>query len=221
MNVAQVEADEQAIIGCIPLISGKPFNPIHPDVDAIRIEDIAHALSLNCRFTGHVMQHYSVAQHCCLVSDEMFNEAIELGGSEADAAYAGLWGLLHDASEAYLCDMSRMVKRSPQMIGYREIEHQLQATVYRAFGLIGCEPAELHAHDLRVGATEARDLLNGGIPPWWPNEYKDVRNHLPFKIEPWPHVVAKSRFLSRYQRLTGTLAGMSKTRTPAASFSGV
>src|SRR5579885_2784587 len=76
---------------------GVAFYPLDPRPEEILIEDIAHALSMLCRFTGHVKRFYSVAQHCVYVSHRC---------DPKDA----LWGLLHDAAEAYLNDISRPVK---------------------------------------------------------------------------------------------------------------
>src|SRR4051812_30250690 len=72
--------------------TGRQFWPVDPRADEIAIEDIARALAMTCRFGGHVRFHYSVAQHSFLVS---------LVCSPEHA----LWGLLHDASEAYLGDV--------------------------------------------------------------------------------------------------------------------
>jgi len=83
----------------LPTCSGRRVHLLNPSPDEIAIEDIAHALSHACRFAGHVPSYYSVAQHSVLVS-ELLDER------------TALWGLLHDASEAYLHDLTRPLKRA-------------------------------------------------------------------------------------------------------------
>ena len=75
--------------------SGIQFWPLDPRPEDILIEDIAHALSNQCRFAGHCCFHYSVAQHSVLVSENV-------------PAQDAMWGLLHDAGEAYLVDLPRL-----------------------------------------------------------------------------------------------------------------
>jgi len=102
---------------------GEDFTPIAPDANQIHIEDIAHALSLMCRANGHFICFYSVAQH----SINCANEAKARGLS----AKLQLACLMHDASEAYLSDVTRPVKQHlPQ---YREIENRLQNMIYDKF----------------------------------------------------------------------------------------
>ena len=105
--------------------SGVFFSPLSPAPENIRAEDIAHALSLLCHANGHFSCFYSVGQHCL--------------ACEAEAAAAGLPRetrlacLLHDASEAYISDITRPVKLG--LPEYRIIEKRLQDTIYRRFGV--------------------------------------------------------------------------------------
>lgn len=103
----------------------KKFSPFHAKDEEIEIIDIAHALSLMCRANGHIRHFYSVAQHsinCTL-------EARARGLSEE----IQLACLLHDASEAYLSDITRPIKRSlPQ---YIEFEETLQTRIFSKFHL--------------------------------------------------------------------------------------
>lgn len=72
--------------------TGRRIDTLAPDPCEIEIDDIAHSLAQQCRFLGHTDGFYSVAQHSVLVSGFV---------PDRDA----LWGLLHDAAEAYVCDL--------------------------------------------------------------------------------------------------------------------
>lgn len=108
---------------CISTINGIDFNPTEPCNDDIMIEDIAHALSYLCRANGHFKSFYSIAQHCvnCVI------EARSRGYSKKVC----LACLLHDASEAYISDITRPVKR--QLDGYMRFEEKLQSVIFDKF----------------------------------------------------------------------------------------
>ena len=108
---------------CITTFSKVKFNPLNPTKDDILVDDISHALSLMTRANGHFPEFYSVAQHsifCC-------EEAIARKYSNRVA----LACLLHDASEAYMADIIRPVKK--HLSEYLEIEEKLQNFIYRNF----------------------------------------------------------------------------------------
>jgi 5'-deoxynucleotidase YfbR-like HD superfamily hydrolase len=175
--------------GWIQTFTGRQFYPLWPTLDAIALEDIAHALSLQCRFVGHVRAFYSVAQHSVLVS---------YACDPADA----LWGLLHDGSEAYLSDIASPVKRLVPMAPYRGAEAVLQRLVYQRFGLNGIEPDSVHEADALLCALEARALM-GTLLEAWPAEVR----HLPpsasaIRIVPWSPAAAEKKFLARFAELT-------------------
>lgn len=101
------------------------FYPLEPKEEAIRIEDIAHSLSYLARANGHFKGFYSVGQHsvnCCLEARARgYSERVQLGC------------LLHDASESYISDLTRPVKRN--LPDYFTIEEKLQSMIYKKFGL--------------------------------------------------------------------------------------
>ncbi len=99
------------------------FDPLNPDPALIRIQDIAHALSMLCRANGHFKSFYSVGQHCI----NCCKEAAARGYSPK----VQLACLLHDGSEAYLSDVTRPVKQ--ELPRYREIEEPLQDTIWLKF----------------------------------------------------------------------------------------
>jgi uncharacterized protein len=167
----------------IQTYSGRRFNPTKPNPDAIVLQDIAHALSMQCRFSGHCRDFYSVAQHSVLVSHIC---------NEEDA----LWGLLHDASEAYLVDVPRPLKQSGKFQAYIDFETVMQRAVCTRFGLSELEPPSVKRADKILLATEARDLMGPLRPDW-----KQPVDPLPFTIEPWEPKRAESEFLNRYNIL--------------------
>lgn len=173
----------------IQTYSGRRFTPTNPNPDAIVIQDISHALSMQCRFSGHVKRFYSVAQHCVLVSYICDSE---------DA----LWGLMHDATEAYLVDVPRPLKRSGQFNAYLEFEYKMQLAICKRFGLPEKEPVSVKKADTILLATEARDLMSPLHPDW-----AQPCDPLPFKIDPLPQQEAKDLFMKRFFELTGHTGG--------------
>ena len=66
----------------IQTYSGKKFYPLDPRPEDIDIRDIAHALSLNCRFNGHCRCFYSVAEHSVGVSSSQSPDARKVFGRQ-------------------------------------------------------------------------------------------------------------------------------------------
>lgn len=99
------------------------FTPLTPVEEEISIADIAHALSLMCRANGHFPIFYSVGQHCVHCCEEAYAR----GYSER----VQLACLLHDASEAYLADITRPVKQ--HLHKYKEIEKVLQDRIFEKY----------------------------------------------------------------------------------------
>lgn len=163
----------------IQVYSGRQFWPMDPRSNEISIVDIAHSLSMMCRFAGHCCNFYSVAEHSVHVA-----RACSPGNR--------LWGLLHDASEAYLVDVPRPVK--PFLGGYAEAERRLQINIARRFGLFDTIPAEVHEMDTRILIDERRqNMAPGDYEGGWPDG-----EPLGVKIECWPPERAKYEFLAAF-----------------------
>lgn len=163
--------------------TGRRFDPINPDPEQIDPVDIAHALSHMCRFNGHCRHFYSVAQHSVLVSQNV---------PDADA----LAGLLHDASEAYIADITRPVK--PHLTNYHEIEQKLQQAIAERFGIEAETPSIVKYADVVLLATEKRDLMPEHPDPW---PVLDAVPPLDDVIEPWSSAASKMMFLNRLECL--------------------
>ena len=130
----------------IQVASGGLVDPLEPDPDSILIEDIAHHLGNLCRFTGASTPFYSIAEHAVLVSRAC---------DPADA----LWGLLHDAPEYVLGDLSTPLKHSEYGEGYRWAEEPLMETICLKFGLPLEQPESVSRADSDMLARERRLLL--------------------------------------------------------------
>ena len=107
----------------ITTYKGHHFDPMSPKDDLIDIDDIAHALSLQCRGNGQVTEFFSVGQHCILCCREALSEDF--------SPRMALICLLHDAGEAYLSDVPRPLKEN--MPGYVECENNLIDAIYKKF----------------------------------------------------------------------------------------
>jgi|SRR5579871_604334 len=166
--------------------TGKKFFPMSIRAGDICIEDIAHALSNQCRFAGHTEWFYSVAQHSILVS-------MVLSGMLKKPELA-LKGLLHDASEAYLVDVPRPIKRMADFTVYRSIEKALTGVIYSKYGIGNTSQEDIEEADNLLLATEARDLMSN---PQWANEMPKLR----IKIPRWTPEHAEKMYLKKFKEL--------------------
>lgn len=166
--------------------TGRQFWPLDPRAEDVHIEDIAHALALNCRYTGHCRWHYSVAQHSIYVSQIVR----EMGHKEL-----ALTALLHDASEAYMLDLARPSKKHcPQFV---EIEHRLEQVIADRFSLVFPFPEIIKTADNIALATERRDLMPNPPRPWKTYGVEPLAWH----IEMWHCRDAERRFLQTFRDL--------------------
>ena len=162
--------------------TGKAFDLLNPTPEMVDIEDIAHALSLLCCFTGHTKEFYSVAQHSVLCA------------SRAPHKYA-MHALLHDAHEAYVGDMNSPLKR---LLGksYYSISYGIQKVIDESFGIEREAKSRqvIKNIDLRMLKTEARDLLGPAPRAWCVLEKPYSKS-----IGPWLPSYAESTFMSAFR----------------------
>ncbi|MDD5017646.1 MAG: phosphohydrolase [Eubacteriales bacterium] len=117
--------------------TGLYLDPFEIRPDDIRIEDIAHALSMMTRANGHLKHFYSIAQHCVNCAVEAKNRGY--------TPRVQLACLLHDAAESYISDVPRPVKH--RLAGYAEAEQRVLDAVFLAFGISGLTGEEKAAVD--------------------------------------------------------------------------
>jgi len=158
---------------------GRQFWPLDPRPEEIFLDDIAHALSLQCRYAGHCLEFYSTAQHSVLLA----RAVRDAGGTMNEQR----WALLHDAPEAYLVDVPRPLKG--HLVGYREAEDRVMAAVAERFGLSPAMPSIVHEFDGRIIGDERSNLAPCCVP--WETHHEP----LGIVVAPWSPAVAKQLFL--------------------------
>lgn len=139
--------------------SGKTFVVADPSEDSIDIRDIAAALSKQCRYAGHCIKPYSVAEHCVLMAEKAKPEH-------------KLTALLHDASEAYLIDVPKPVKSL--IVGYELLESNIMAKIAAKYKFFWPLPKEVKELDRRILSDERMQNMSpmedgetwpDGLPP--------------------------------------------------------
>ena len=168
---------------------------LDPKPEQIDLEDIAWSLARQCRFNGHTILHYSVAEHSTLVSLIL--------GQQKQSREVQLAGLLHDAAEAYLGDIVSPVKRCLSDKAWAEldgIDRTLSRAIYSKFGLdpnlVGLV-AILQA-DLEILRRE-RDFF-------FPHQVRDwgignAVTKIPVNIQSHQPIYARDVFIERAQEL--------------------
>lgn len=176
--------------------TGLAVTPLDLRPEQVALADVAHALALKTRFTGHTRDFYSVAQHCVL-------------GSQCLPPSYALAFLLHDVSEAYLPDIAAPLKECvwwcPEEGGkgfspWAALEAHHVKIILTALGhasllpLLSCP--EVRAMDAAMCIAERDALL--GVPP---NDWGLLGDPAPVSIKSWGPLEAESNFLRRYERL--------------------
>lgn len=214
--------------------SGRAFDLLQPDWRQVDFEvDIPEALARLARFTGHVRSGpYSVAQHCVIGADAVFQATRD---KEAAAAF-----LLHDAHEAYLGDIATpIVAALLRRIDFfntpgigamtagkavKSLKATLDKAIYKAAGMgeVGCPVAHLplvHSFDLRMLATERAHLLVRSPQAWAPQVEAAQPLRLVGRITVWPWVRAAWEYRERLRRyLPETFAPQPAPSRPTPGF---
>lgn len=167
---------------------------LSPDPRAIDIRFIAGTLAKINRYNGRTPLPYSVAQHSVLVAQLL-------------PARLRRHGLLHDAHEAILGDMTSPLKAALRQLtgidALGRLERAWDEAIHRAlclpWPLPGPDAALIKAADMRALATEMRDLMDIAV------------HRLPCQpdtgvIRPLPWPKAEERFTDEWRRLTDAAA---------------
>ena len=168
----------------ITTYTGKKFHFLEPKQEEIDIKDIAHALSLTCRFGGQCKEFYSVAEHSIRVA-EIVPEKYKL------------LALLHDASEAYMPDLPRPIKAT--MLEFRELELDILVAIWRKFvPETSWTLTSVKYADSVLLATEARDLMDNM------KDWAKLPEPLKGKVHPYTSSsFAEEYFLAKFKEYGG------------------
>jgi 5'-deoxynucleotidase YfbR-like HD superfamily hydrolase len=173
-------------------VSGSQFWPADPRPQDVHMPDVAMSLARICRFGGHLrrdVEHYSVAQHCVIVSLNVPHQ------------YA-LQGLLHDAEESFIGDP---IKPIHGLLGaaFWAAKRNWHTAIAIAAGLpqyaLRAMPIEVKRADMRSLATERRDLCDHRGRAW--ESLKGVEPY-DFTIVPMRPFDAYEAFMTRFAELT-------------------
>lgn len=175
----------------ITTYTGKKFYHLNPQPEQVNIEDIAHALSMLCRWTGHTRFHYSVAQHSWYCSQLVTPEF-------------ALSALLHDSSEAYLGDMNRPLKHYTEAgRAYHEVEEKVEAVIFKKFGVPFPLPEVVKVIDTQMLYAEKAQIINAATTlDYEHNKWGRDETKAPIRIEKWTPRRAEKMFLRRFEELT-------------------
>jgi hypothetical protein len=161
--------------------TGKYINVMNLQPEDIDIEDIAHALSMQCRYNGHVREFYSVAEHCFRLSLVVPDELAKVA-------------LMHDASEAYCGDLVLPIKRVLPQFG--DIEDPIHLAIFERFGLNLGDLDHIAYHDRAISIDEMGQLMES-VDPFLLTHYSALN----IDINPMTPSDAKHAFLSRFYEL--------------------
>jgi uncharacterized protein len=165
--MAIITDDKYHWVGAIQTYSGIAFDVIDPQPQMISLRDISQSIAHICRYNGHVPTFYSVAEHSVRVA-----WLLEKKGYDDNVV---LTGLLHDASEAYVGDMVRPLKRHPEFGAvHQDVEERVAKVVHEALGGIFPHPQPVHDADRAVYDWEV-EFIRTGLESGWDADY--ARQH--------------------------------------------
>lgn len=182
----------------IMLGSGNYFDYENPEATPLTIDDLAYGLASASRFAGQCVSTYSgrrvrynVAEHCVRMSFE-----VEVcPEAEPEDAYDAL---MHELGEPTCGDMTGPLKSI--VPSFKAIEKRCERAGLVVFGVPMRDPALIKRFDLRMLATEKRDLIpHAGVRD---NDTHRIEPFDSFRIvRPWEFDEAAERFIDRYHQL--------------------
>ena len=171
----------------IETYTGKKVTPLNMKEEDLNIEDIAHSLALQCRFTGHCRQFYSIAEHSVRVAGVVTKLMLEERIKNATDPLS-----ISVPSDVFVKDTARPIKDTKRI----ELENTIQGTITQRFLLSGADAALIKKADNIMLATEACCLMRS-VEGWnFPEPPLDESSFTPSAPNK-----AEQLFLARYKEL--------------------
>ena len=155
--------------------SGGRFWPLDPRPEDISIYDVAHSLAMMCRFNGHCIKFYSIAEHSCHIYDKTSKKNKR-------------WAILHDAPESFVGDMVNPLKKF--MPEFRTAEDKIMDLFCEKWGMPKKMPEEVHRLDRAIVRDEIVNMKTHG-------DWSIPQEGIGAKIQCWSPERAEEEFLSR------------------------
>ena len=229
---APAREEKRQVMYWLQTFTGKKIDLINPTREMVDIEDIAHSLSMICRYNGHCRDFYSVAEHSVMVeamgSQILLRREAERNSGKLSApprptseiVQQSLALLLHDAAEAYIGDLTNPFKQGLDSVGgdvvfpvpegqsskIAELERRWLLAIGTAFGLGDrlAEPSDvMRQADERVLAVEVPMLFHPVQSAWW--EARNRPRSGEMVIQCWTPAEARRQFISRFRVLYESL----------------
>ena len=165
------------------------------ETPVFRIEDLAHSLSMLCRFNGHSRHFYSVAEHSLLVAGIMDEF---LGGNPLE-------GLLHDGTEAYLSDVPAPFKQL--LPDWQKLDEALELKLRAWASLPLYKTEQCKEADWLALFLEAYELMpDRGAGYMDPHGLRkkalSMRERFSLRLQRWEPAVAELRFLQSFASMS-------------------
>ena len=227
-----VQEEKRQVTYWLQTFTGKKIDLINPTREMVDIEDIAHSLSMICRYNGHCRDFYSVAEHSVMVEAMgsqilLRREAERYSGRlsappkpTSEIVQQSLALLLHDAAEAYIGDLTTPLKRGLESVGYdaafpapegraskiEMLEYRWLLAIGEAFGLGDrlAEPSDvMRQADEKVMTVEVPMLFHPVQSCWWETRNRPRSGEM--VIQCWTPEKARRQFVSRFRVLYDNL----------------
>ena len=209
MNAAVAAGNIRKIVGpTILLGDGSYFDYVSCDASEMTLGDYIWGLATKARFSGQTRYRadvgdecslgprcmYVVAQHCVLMAQQMLDD-----GHSPEAAFEGL---MHESDEVVWPDFPSPAKSllPPEV---RQMVKQAGAAIDQRFQVTRNHTALVKQYDLRMLATERRELMPQGGDDRWP--VLDGYEPFPWRIACWTPEQAERRFSFLYIALRGMI----------------